>query len=165
MPDTVEAHVCATIAQALDAPPENITARTRLFAGLVSRDRIRAIAQRLCSGYAIRSRQFPLLQDPRAHHRRRPARSREAPMSKHPQQARRVQSGVCRICGCTDERACDVGCSWVDAAHTLCSTCAGGPKHVIAELGAIDALLTARPQVRRLVLALRRSVKERQEDF
>lgn len=33
--------------------------------------------------------------------------------------------GVCRVCGCVDERACPEGCSWVDADHTLCSVCAG----------------------------------------
>lgn len=36
------------------------------------------------------------------------------------------QSGICRICGCTDERACPEICSWVDATHTLCSSCATG---------------------------------------
>ena len=33
--------------------------------------------------------------------------------------------GVCSICGCTDEWGCDGGCSWVNAAHTLCSECVG----------------------------------------
>lgn len=28
----------------------------------------------------------------------------------------------CRVCGCTDERACAGGCSWVEA--DLCSACA-----------------------------------------
>lgn len=28
----------------------------------------------------------------------------------------------CSVCGCTDDRACPGGCSWVDAS--LCSTCA-----------------------------------------
>lgn len=32
--------------------------------------------------------------------------------------------GTCRGCGCTDEDACPPGCWWVDAGHTLCSTCA-----------------------------------------
>lgn len=35
-----------------------------------------------------------------------------------------AQFGVCRLCGCTDERACPGGCSWVDETHTLCSSCA-----------------------------------------
>lgn len=32
---------------------------------------------------------------------------------------------VCLMCGCTDERACDVGCSWVwsQAGLGLCSAC------------------------------------------
>ncbi len=33
--------------------------------------------------------------------------------------------GRCRVCGCTDDSACDLGagfvCWWIDAAHTLCS--------------------------------------------
>ena len=32
--------------------------------------------------------------------------------------------GVCKLCGCTDKRACRGGCSWVDEKHTLCSSCA-----------------------------------------
>ena len=36
-----------------------------------------------------------------------------------------IEPGVCRVCGCTDEWGCDVGCSWADAAHTLCSECEG----------------------------------------
>lgn len=34
-----------------------------------------------------------------------------------------LQTGICRECSCTDARACEGGCSWVDAAHTLCSKC------------------------------------------
>jgi ParB family chromosome partitioning protein len=30
---------------------------------------------------------------------------------------------TCRVCGCTDERACDGGCSWI--AADLCSSCDG----------------------------------------
>jgi hypothetical protein len=33
--------------------------------------------------------------------------------------------GVCRRCGCTDDRACDGGCGWADAHHTLCTACVG----------------------------------------
>lgn len=33
--------------------------------------------------------------------------------------------GVCRVCGCTDDRACPGGCSWADARHTICSSCEG----------------------------------------
>lgn len=31
--------------------------------------------------------------------------------------------GTCCQCGCTDDNACDGGCSWVDPEHTLCSAC------------------------------------------
>ena len=31
--------------------------------------------------------------------------------------------GICRVCGCTDDWACDGGCEWVNAQHTLCSAC------------------------------------------
>lgn len=32
-------------------------------------------------------------------------------------------SGICRECACTDARACNPPCHWVDEAHTLCSAC------------------------------------------
>ena len=32
------------------------------------------------------------------------------------------QRGVCRLCGCTEDHACDNACVWV--APDLCSTCA-----------------------------------------
>lgn len=31
--------------------------------------------------------------------------------------------GNCYFCGCTDERDCDGGCSWVNKDHTCCSQC------------------------------------------
>jgi len=31
------------------------------------------------------------------------------------------QEGTCRICGCTDDRACDEPCTWTDTSHTLCN--------------------------------------------
>lgn len=31
--------------------------------------------------------------------------------------------GICRVCGCTDDKACHGNCSWVDDDHTLCSRC------------------------------------------
>lgn len=31
--------------------------------------------------------------------------------------------GVCRECGCTNERPCPGGCSWIEP--DLCSACAG----------------------------------------
>lgn len=32
------------------------------------------------------------------------------------------QKRACRVCGCTDDHACEGGCCWVD--KDLCSTCA-----------------------------------------
>ncbi len=49
---------------------------------------------------------------------------------------RTLAAGVCRYCGCTDERACAhwvrddrvyEGCEWVDEAHTICSACLTRP--------------------------------------
>jgi hypothetical protein len=37
---------------------------------------------------------------------------------------KRPRPGVCRVCGCTDDCACDGGCYWVDRRCTLCSNCA-----------------------------------------
>src|SRR4051812_6081365 len=34
-----------------------------------------------------------------------------------------AKSGTCIECGCTDRCACDGGCSWVNAEHTVCSAC------------------------------------------
>jgi hypothetical protein len=38
----------------------------------------------------------------------------------------------CRVCGCTDERACPGGCSWVEPE--LCSACSGAAKDTIQVL-------------------------------
>ena len=32
-------------------------------------------------------------------------------------------TGVCKFCECTDEQACEVGCAWADAEHTVCTLC------------------------------------------
>lgn len=37
---------------------------------------------------------------------------------------------TCRVCGCTDERACDGGCWWLSADDDLCSTCEPAAAHV-----------------------------------
>ena len=34
------------------------------------------------------------------------------------------RTGACSRCGCTDDHACEGGCSWVDEDQTLCSECA-----------------------------------------
>jgi hypothetical protein len=31
---------------------------------------------------------------------------------------------VCRVCGCSEQDACGFGCSWADAAKTICTECA-----------------------------------------
>lgn len=42
-------------------------------------------------------------------------------------------AGTCRVCGCTDNNACQpMGCWWVDDTHTLCSECAPTPKEKAA---------------------------------
>jgi len=33
-------------------------------------------------------------------------------------------SGICQICGCTDEIACPGGCAWTDEKRKLCTACA-----------------------------------------
>ena len=33
--------------------------------------------------------------------------------------------GTCEVCGCTEFRACEGGCTWIDTERTLCSQCAG----------------------------------------
>ncbi len=35
----------------------------------------------------------------------------------------KLKSGVCRVCGCTEENACEGGCHWIDETKTLCSSC------------------------------------------
>jgi len=39
----------------------------------------------------------------------------------------RALVGTCCACGCTEEEACEGGCSWVDNRKTLCSSCMGMP--------------------------------------
>lgn len=34
-----------------------------------------------------------------------------------------AEKGTCFVCGCTPEKACDGGCSWVDDTQLLCSKC------------------------------------------
>lgn len=38
-----------------------------------------------------------------------------------PAPAEGPKEGTCRICGCTDDRACDGPCTWTDTTHTLCN--------------------------------------------
>ena len=32
-------------------------------------------------------------------------------------------TGICHVCGCTDEHGCERPCVWADARKTLCSNC------------------------------------------
>lgn len=40
-----------------------------------------------------------------------------------------TRPGTCRVCGCTNGRACPGGCSWVES--TLCSACVVSRTHPI----------------------------------
>ena len=42
-------------------------------------------------------------------------------------------SGICLACGCTDDRACAGGCSWVDRRQTICSRCAEAMINALAD--------------------------------
>lgn len=33
-----------------------------------------------------------------------------------------TRPGRCRYCRCTDLRACDEGCAWLDKEHTVCNS-------------------------------------------
>ncbi len=33
------------------------------------------------------------------------------------------RKGICSVCGCTEEDACEEGCSWANRAQNLCSAC------------------------------------------
>ena len=60
------------------------------------------------------------------HHQPRPRAGRPAVAVKQAVKVRR-----CRVCGCTDRRACPGGCSWVEA--DLCSVCAGDVVIIVKE--------------------------------
>ncbi len=53
---------------------------------------------------------------------------------------RQPKSGTCTFCGCTDDHACEGGCTWVDNDHTICSECI--PE---ATLDALKKLWAVRP--------------------
>lgn len=38
-----------------------------------------------------------------------------------------VGAGKCRVCGCTEDKACEGGCSWADEGQTLCTSCVDKP--------------------------------------
>lgn len=37
---------------------------------------------------------------------------------------KKARKGHCFLCGCTEDRACDGGCSWADRTQTICDRCA-----------------------------------------
>lgn len=51
----------------------------------------------------------------------REAKPQKAPKASNAAKRSRVIAGVCRYCKCTDDRACDPPCSWVDKEETVCS--------------------------------------------
>lgn len=57
-----------------------------------------------------------------------------SPRYQAPKADQGVTPGVCRVCRCEDDAACEGGCYWIDEAHTLCSVCGLGFFHqVVAE--------------------------------
>ena len=48
----------------------------------------------------------------------------------------------CRVCGCTDDRACEGGCYWVE--EDLCSQCA-------ADVDEVDVFLDPRRRIKALI--------------
>lgn len=60
---------------------------------------------------------------------------------------------TCLFCGCTDERACFEGCSWVCAVPPICSRCVGALRALVSrakllELGQPLGQPFAKPQKR-----------------
>lgn len=56
---------------------------------------------------------------------------------------RKLEHGVCRICGCTEESCCiddetGLGCVWVDSLHTLCDNIQCLMRVSIGELEAME---------------------------
>jgi hypothetical protein len=39
--------------------------------------------------------------------------------------AQQPAQGICRVCLCCAEEACDGGCGWADHTYTLCTACTG----------------------------------------
>jgi hypothetical protein len=43
---------------------------------------------------------------------------------------KKPESGVCRICGCTEEKPCEGGCAWTDKTKTICTACQMAKEHL-----------------------------------
>lgn len=52
------------------------------------------------------------------------------------EQAGVIEKDHCRVCGCTDDHACEGGCSWVE--EDLCSACVG--KEDVGNKGARETI-------------------------
>lgn len=73
----------------------------------------------------------------------------ERTLDRHWPKCKPKDGGVCKLCGCYDDRACPGGCSWV--RPDLCSTCA------IVFLAVVTWKESAhRPSMAQLIKALRR---------
>lgn len=48
-----------------------------------------------------------------------------APLEPKPKAPAGAVAGECRVCHCTEDNACEGGCSWEDETQTLCSECVG----------------------------------------
>lgn len=66
----------------------------------------------------------------------------------------------CRVCGCTDDRACDGGCAWIRVeagSPPLCSACAGTADDAREAFRRILRLMPTRIEIARIArAALRR---------
>jgi hypothetical protein len=75
--------------------------------------------------------------------------------------------GRCRYCRCTDARACDEGCAWLDRHGTVCSSpeCVQRWAFALARLyrkqQRADALLAVRVRLRNVELSARSSAAAR----
>jgi hypothetical protein len=46
--------------------------------------------------------------------------------------------GKCVGCGCTDERACEEGCAWIDPSRLLCTACVARALDAIDPRGRVE---------------------------
>lgn len=42
---------------------------------------------------------------------------------------KKPESGVCRVCGCTEEKPCEGSCAWTDKTKTICTACQMAKEH------------------------------------
>lgn len=57
------------------------------------------------------------------------------------------KSPACRVCGCTQERACRGGCSWVRDETLLCTACSGSGADFNHSINEALRLLKARKYI------------------